>query len=253
MPVLFNAYQIYREPEGVTCAAIQARILARGEPAVIAQKSATTPAVIHAFAQLFFDVVGRLDSPDYILNQVIGLPTGDVGSWDRSRTWKLFGYLGGSNVLDAILANRMPEGASADHVRRFLSEDARSSLRLQVAVAARSLKASNPRTASELAKLSLSLTAKKEAADSVDRNVLEEHIGALMDEIPWLRGDDEPNDLPAEVADWDKRAVELRDEELVLLSAGETVKGLDDWKLLSMPKPQPRQRPAGPIPPQRGP
>ena len=49
----------------------------------------------------------------------------------------------------------------------------------------------------------------------------------MMQELPWCTG---PELTPEPVREWDNRAVELRDEELMLVAAGEKLPHLEEIK-----------------------
>src|SRR5262249_20439813 len=83
---------------------VEARLLTDEPLARIAAKCSTTPRVIHAFEQVFFNVRDRLEATGYINNVVLGgdlltrLRENDVGA-----ILKLFAFGGGVAVRESVL------------------------------------------------------------------------------------------------------------------------------------------------------
>jgi hypothetical protein len=242
MPIMYQAFSLYADPPGRTRSAVEARILAAEAPQVIAQKGGIPPEVIQAYELVFFDVRPHLQNPDYVLNEVIGPSFHKAtGSGCYDPVWKLFGYIGGGHALDAVMdisARSKPKGPQ--EVGAFLVKDAHAVVRRQLAVAARLLAAGDPRATAEVLKMQASLLLRDSEGDSEKaRSELEKHISAMIQEIPWMVGRGAAEKVPPKVATYDEGAVELHDEELLRLGAGEDVPGLPDPKQ-TMPPPRPR-------------
>ncbi len=122
--------------------AIEARILARQSDAEIGQTNGCWPQYIEAYEALFFNVRDRMDNRDFVLQSVLtpafsrGFEAAEAGS-----LWKLFGYLGGPHVLDAMMSGfpgvsqvKRPEGISS-----FFQDLAINSMKQKAAVASMSM------------------------------------------------------------------------------------------------------------------
>ena len=71
----------------------------------VAQRCCLEPAVVEAYESIFFDVRPRLPYRDWVTMHVIGLGLPSLLRQDYpSRIWKLFGYHGGSHILDIVIA-----------------------------------------------------------------------------------------------------------------------------------------------------
>jgi hypothetical protein len=240
MPIMDQAFRVYSDPGGVTRSALEARVLANEPPEAIAAKGATEAAVVRAYELIFYDVRGRLQSPDYILNRAIGPRLRDYTTgWDYDLVWKFFGYVGGAFVLDEIMdtCGAGPRPANPLGVAAFLTADARAALRRQLAVAARALRGGDRKTAAALIQ-GEARRAGRGGEDEAAPNVLARHIEALFNEIPWAVGADAEEHLPPPVAECDRGAAELRDDELSCLAAGQEPQGLADVKALELPPPR---------------
>ena len=90
------------------CWELEARILAREDIAVVADKTGIAADTIRAFAATFFCVWPRVDARDYIHGVI-----GSWGTWEPHRVrdlWCHFGYTGGPFVLDAIIQHHRRSG-----------------------------------------------------------------------------------------------------------------------------------------------
>jgi hypothetical protein len=117
---------------------IEARILARQSDAEIARLNGCSAEVIEAYEALFFNVRERLDDRDFILTSVIGPIEAGSKFYDEGQLWKLCGYLGGPQMLDAMIVGfptaTWPE--RPEDVVGFLQKLAVGSLQQKAAIAA---------------------------------------------------------------------------------------------------------------------
>ncbi len=68
------------------------------------------------------------------------------------------------------------------------------------------------------------------------RSLIERHIHAMLTEIPWTVGNDSKEVFEGTViGDYDKMAAELRDDELMLITAGERPHGIEEIPGLRIP------------------
>jgi hypothetical protein len=229
MPTVYHAFGVHSDPGGATRAALEARILACEAPEVVAGKAAMAAAVVRLYELLFFDVRDRLESPDYILNQVLGPRLQGGGDWDFDLVWKFFGYVGGPHILDLVMdTDRGPRPATAQEAAAFLSEDARAALQRQLAVAARALRAGAWREAAALVRACARPSGGRE--DEAIPNGLLQNINAMLQALPWAVGRDAAKDLPPALAEYEETAAELRADEQFLLGTRQEVAGLAEIK-----------------------
>jgi hypothetical protein len=245
MPTVYQAFRVHGDPHGAGRSALEARVLAGEAPHAIAAKGATPAAVVTLYELLFFDVRGRLGSPDYVLTRVLEPRLRGAG-WDDGLAWMFFGYFGGPHVLDELLG--AGGGAARPAGRRqaeaFLAGDARAVLRRQLAVAARALRAGDPAAAAALVRAAARPPG---GEDEAPPNALEAHVEAMLREIPWTVAGRDAEELPPKLAEYEGTAAELRADEEFLLAAGQEPAGLADLKGLTLPPPRPGG--AGALPP----
>jgi hypothetical protein len=239
MPLLSQAFEIYRDPAGLTRSALEARVLAAEPVDDIARKCAAPVTVVEAYEQAFFDVRDRLKSPDFIGNEVLGPRLRTGGTWTFDLVWKFFGFLGGVRVLDELMDvyNASPRPTNPGEAATFLSEATRTLLSRQLAVAARSLVGDRRAAAALL--LAQARPESQSRGEGATRTVFEQHVEALLKELPWATGADASKVAPA-VADVDQAAAELRADEQLRVAAGEQVPEVNALKELRLPPPRPK-------------
>jgi bacterioferritin (cytochrome b1) len=119
-PGIYWAHRIHETSSGVRWA-LEAWLLTGAPPALIVQRNRVTPETLTWYEKLFFSVTDSLACPDYILNVVIGSAVHrGVNDRDYDLLWKLFGFLGGVDVLDSMItqkANPRAEAWFGDHTR----------------------------------------------------------------------------------------------------------------------------------------
>jgi hypothetical protein len=99
-----HAARLLHEEGGRTCLLVQARLLARQSPGAVAARTGVPADVVRAYEALFFNVLDRLGSRDWITSQA-------VRWWDfipaqgrpAATVLKGFAYFGGPLLLDALL------------------------------------------------------------------------------------------------------------------------------------------------------
>jgi hypothetical protein len=247
MPTVYQAFRLYSDPHGSSRSALEARILAGEAPETIAAKSAISVAMVRAYERLFYNVRGFLKNPDYILNRVLRPRLRDPSrDWDDDLVWKFFGYIGGPLVLDEIMGACSSGTRPVDvaGVAAFFTEDTQAALRRQLAIAARALRGADRKTAAALIQAD-GRRAGRKGEDEDSPNILTKHIAALIDEIPWDVGEDAEKQLPPGLAEYDRGAAELRDEEIFRLALGQEPKELKAVKEFKMPPP-PKSEPNRP-------
>src|SRR5260370_3705677 len=180
MPYMQAAYDIYSRCP-VASDRIEARVLADETAETIALKNGTTAGVILHYEGVFFEVRGRRENTDYILNAVIGALAADgMASWTSGMVWKFFAYFGGPIVLDAIM-NTAAVGqkpTTTDEAFTYLSQDARAAVARNIGLATRALEPRHPRTSMALTLINARLEAAKEGAGESSQPDIQKNIAA---------------------------------------------------------------------------
>ena len=111
-PELVEAHAIYADQES-SRQEIEARILSRQEPEEIAKRLSVSPEVVEAYADLFFDVLDRLDAGIYVYKQIL------QPAWRRNTAeWLMMSaaYHGGAAVLETVLPLLRDNGRELDRM-----------------------------------------------------------------------------------------------------------------------------------------
>lgn len=244
MPTMARTFAITQEGQRPLRHALEARVLAAEAPRSIANKNALPLAVVQCFEEVYWDVRGYLGSPDYIRTQVLGPRLHAPGMrWSYDLVWAFFGYIGGPRVLDELMHAVGPgtKPQSFADLEVFLTTTARTALQKNLAIAAHALMPEDERTATELLRLHAQMRRGEDHDESgTAQNQLSRHVAAMLQEFPWTVGTEGEARLPPIVAAFDRGAVELRDEELLMSSAGEEPPGLAALKDLKLPEPSRR-------------
>lgn len=149
MPAVYGAHDLFEATQSAIPWAIEARLLARESFEGIARKCGTTAEVIEAYTKLFFDVADALNSPDYIMGQVVGMAAfTDPAEAELGTYWRYLGYAGGPEVLDYVIDGRAD---CRERAEAFLAETTRFALVRKMAMAAHSV-AVTEKTAQKLLK-----------------------------------------------------------------------------------------------------
>lgn len=89
------------EAGGLTCAVLQARLLAGESDEIIAAKLGIAPKTVEAYEALHFSVRSRLAARDWIAGKVLGLyPWFAASRADRMNLMRIFGYFAGPMLVD---------------------------------------------------------------------------------------------------------------------------------------------------------
>ena len=217
---------------------IEAYILAGADDESIAKKLAVPTEAICWFRLAFYDIEHLRNAPLYVVHHLIGITDGDGQcALDLHRIWKLIGYKLKSEGLDELFFDSRDNGETfkVGDVAAWFSRQTLAILESKRFVAMNTLSADDPKHVEILLKL-LQKQRKEHESEATSSTTLERHINAMLDEIPWTCGAVAQEVYKTtEVGKWDEGAVELRDEELLLLAAGEEVPGLDKIKDLKIP------------------
>lgn len=265
-PGLFYAHDIYEkshdDPE--PRAFLEARLVARQDKSTIADAIGTSEDAVVWFEALYFNVLDRLNNRDWITKHVLmpAIRSGNVfGNMSNSvasifrdstvaqpfmdGTLKLFAYFGGTHMVDMLIAG-VQSGkplASPDDLATWVDSHWSATIRK------RSLQASatfevNKYNVMELFAVHTKIMEieKSDESQEAQRTTIERHIKAMIDDLPWAVGDQGAQALNGTaLGEFDTMAAELRDDEILQVSAGEVPAGLVD-ELFPMKLPEPRKR-----------
>jgi hypothetical protein len=122
----------------------QARVLAGESDEEIAYKVGTDPEIINAYINVFFDVRGKMNHTDYMVNVVMAdAVTRGLQERHYDLLWKLLGYHGGTHVLNAVI-NKFTHTDRPDNpqgVSNFFQDFAVNAIKYKAAIAALTVQA----------------------------------------------------------------------------------------------------------------
>lgn len=271
-PGLYYAYEAHEkckeDPDATTI--LETRLLTTMPYEEIAAAAGILPQAVEWYEALFFNVRDRLKQRDWITKQVLipammrnfGLQNAQpvVASNDPDhKAWasqviarpfldaslKMFAYFGGT-ILAEYLIHNFQLGKfcqSVDDIPRFLDEHWSTTIRVRSSQSARTFEV-NKYNVIELFMTHARIIEVEKSEESADqkRTTMERHIGAMLDEIPWMAGTDGAQQLKdSPVLKYDQGAAELRDDELLLVASGDPVQGIDGLELLTLPAPTPKE------------
>lgn len=262
-PGLFWAYQIYdrREDDGRRKAImIEARLLARQTDEEIAAELGTVPEVVHWYEKAFFNVRDRLKNHDWVVDHVL-IPTWEKEFLDPDDetenvplktisqpffdcTTKFMAYFGGVFCLDFVLTGfrRGNQVSSREGVGEWMDVNYIDRIRQRSSMAAHTFEVNryNVMQLFEIHNAIIGIERGKDAKEQV-KDQMHKAIQAMLTSMNWAVGDEGIDLVKGTLVEpYDKSAVELRDDEVLLLSAGTkpgTIEGIETFKL---PPPRPR-------------
>lgn len=270
-PGLYHAHKIYlsfeEEPEHTLY--LQARLLARQDYNKIAIDCCTSPVVVDWYEKVFFNIMDRIDSRDWITKYVLmpAFSRNQFGSVKSSiddeapthpfkditvakpfldASLKLFAYFGGTYVVDAMIAGFQSGKPcnSQDDVDQWHDRGMASTVRRRSHQASLQFEV-NKYNVMELFAVHTRIIEIEKSADNAEsqRSATERHIKAMIEDIPWAVGDDGEKLLAGtELGRFDEGAAELRDDDILLVSTGKTPKRLLDPDEVLTALPPPRKK-----------
>jgi hypothetical protein len=152
--------------------------------------------------------------------------------------WKLIGYKLKSEGLDELFFGGRDDGEvfKTGGLAAWCSRQARATVALKRYIAVSRLDAEDPKQTQILLRLPVAEQPQPGEGEPGALQTIERNISAMLDEIPWTCGTVGKEIYEGtEIGTYDKCAAELRDEELMLLAAGEAMPGLEVLKDLEMP------------------
>lgn len=241
---LFRAHSIYSGALSHLRQIIEAYILADEPFDLIGERLGLHSNVIQWFAGAFFDIERLRTSPVRMMREVVGVAVGESRSdLDAPRLWKLVGYLLKGKALDLFFyvgADAPPR--TAEGVTAWVTKQAKLIAGVKQFVAAQALDVLRPNQLRELLQLMISLTRPDPSTAGTPQTVMEQHVQALLDDIPFMLGTDaEQMVRGTPLEEFDNSAVELRDDDLMRIAAGQKVPEAEAIKGMTMPPPRRRQ------------
>ncbi len=259
-PGLFYAFELFSraadQPEGACF--LEARLLARQTPEVIAECMGTLPDTVRWYEALYFNVADKLQHRDWITAQVL-IPAvmKHYGNWHEATqnadvalpfqkgmanrpvahpfldaSLKLFAYFGGPHIVDIMITGFQAGKplTSPDDMAAWFDNHMSMTVRRRVSQAAMQFEI-NKYNITELLTVHTRIMEIERSEESQDqqKSTTERHIKAMVDEIPWAVGDEGAKaSAGTMLGRMDKMAGELRDDEVLKISSGQTVPGLAD-------------------------
>lgn len=237
-PNLFWAHSMWANEKAPTRWAVEARILAGETDEEIAKKIGCEPGVIEAYESVFFNVREKIEHSEYVVNVVMADAVArGLSERQYDLLWKMFGYQGGSYVLDAMISKftmmRRPE--KAEDVSAFFQESAINSMRHKAAVAALTVPINSH---TQLLLLDayvkyVEIERTTENTTKANTNIVQ-NIGAMLTSLPFKIGTklDSEGD---KMVPFDNNAAELKSDELMIVATGGKLKNQPALENLRFP------------------
>jgi hypothetical protein len=102
-PALHAAHTLRARPDDLRRCGTEGYLLAGVAPNEIDTRFDLLPGTARCYTEQFFDVLGCLNAPDYLVNVVIGLNTRELHEQDAETFIRLHGLHGGRHVVDALI------------------------------------------------------------------------------------------------------------------------------------------------------
>jgi hypothetical protein len=235
---LFWAHSIWVEEKAPTRWGIEARVLAGESDDEIAAKIGTEPEVIGAYVDVFFDVRKRLMNLDYVQNVVMAdAVTRGLQERQYDLLWKLMGYKGGPLVLDAVISRGSPVARpdGTDTVSGFFQDLAISSMQYKAALASLTVQI-NTHTQLPLIESFVKYVEIERTTDNATKaqHSIIDNIGAMLAAMPVKVGT-KLDSASSKFLPFDNSAIELRGDEMLVLSGGGNIADADDIQKLTFP------------------
>jgi hypothetical protein len=230
-PSIYNAWNIWqdRSDQGLKWE-LEARLLANEDFKLIEKKTCVDAAAVCVFEQLFFNVLDRLESQSYVVHAVFRRSLIDgLRTREYDLLWKLYGYWGGSFLLDDLIyqfnAPIKPNGV--DRVDAFWADDGTASIRRKNAIALRTLPV-NSQTALEIINVHQQLLQIEKGAEiGGGEESYKKSVQALIEAMPFRRiASGQKKTTATLVQQVESYGATLRASELIELASGKVHEGL---------------------------
>lgn len=270
---LYAAFATYRsksdDEEGAQAFSLEARILSGQTDEEIAEHYPFGPRTVDYYEQLFFNVRDRMSRRDWMTTQILipalkrdkKPPTGTAtAAWapqdhaviktQLDGSLKFFAYFAGPWVLEHMLTG-------FEHTSRADSPDEASMgwcerhfIRGMKRRAAQSVNffEINKFNVIDVFMTVNQIIATEKSADSQEgqQSKYDMHVKSHIDGLPWTVGSRDEENVPLPVAKYDNSTSELRDDELLMVSAGDTPTTLIGIEFIKIPEGKPKDEILGP-------
>lgn len=230
---LCAAYQL-RAAGSLSCADLEAQLLAGRTCDEIAADLSLTPQIIAWYERLFFDVTTRLQATGFIVHEVLPPRRGEA---PQASSLRMFAYRLGRPGWEAVRGGS-PANDVPGLLRRLALEDS-VSLQGQLSTALRDGAVRDPIALARL----LTAMYRSGADTAADDESLEARIQAILESIPFSvpHTGGVPN---VRFPEHDLSAVELNSPELQLVAMGGQLPYAELFKRMSFPEAKPTRLPS---------
>jgi hypothetical protein len=235
---MFWAHAMWADDKSNTRWIVEARVLAGESDEDIAQKVGTTPEIIAAYVNVFFDVREKLENKDYIASTVMGDAV-SRGLQERQfdLLWKMLAYRGGTHVLNAVLSRgpetKKPEGA--DDVGGFFQEFAVNSIKYKAALASLTVPVNTHTQLALIDSYVKYVEIERKSEDSMKaQNSIIDNIGTMLSSMPFEIGT-KVGAGDKKMLPFDKSQIELSGDEMMVIAAGGTLSNNEEIQKLEFP------------------
>jgi len=265
---LYFAWTIHERADDdfETAFMIEARLLAQQSSEDIAKECHTLPGAIDWYEALFFNVRDRIHAHDWILKHVLMKAISQSAErlkeeggaearftraplsepfWDSSL--KFMGYFGGPIMIDFMLTGyrRGVHANSMDDVSNWLTDYVAHQVHRRTGMAVGHFEVNKYNVLELVGHHTQLVQLQKALADQGGaQNTFEKNVEQFLSDIPWSVGKDGATNFQGTpVAEFDGGAAELRDDELLLLSSGESADTISkEVASMSLPAAKPMEK-----------
>jgi hypothetical protein len=235
---MFWAHSTWLDDKAPTRWAIEARILSGDTDKQIADRMGVDEEIISIYEAVFFNVREMLGNRDYIVNVVMSdAVTRGLTERQYDLLWKLFGYHGGSHVLDAVISKFSPieRPVHASNVGAFFQEFAVNTVKHKAAIATLTIPI-NTHTQIALIESFVKYVEIEKNSENAGKahSTIVENIGAMMAALPFKVGT-KLDSVDAKMLPYDDGSAELSSAELMIVAAGGKLSNQQDIANLRFP------------------
>lgn len=228
-PHVYHAHMVQWHPDPEWKTILEARLLTGANYAEIANGLNLDPAVVNWYEKLFFNVREKLHHRDWIVKTITGSPADRAANksdtmtdLQRDMVYKLFAYLGGPLVLDAIICgfNGLDFPAKAADIPEWFDAALANLVRVRAAVAARLFEI-NRYNVMQLLEINFNLQNMKSADATGPQTAIEQNLDVIIQELGWEMAPTLADQRTGAMSEYMTSAVEANAREQLQLAAGE--------------------------------
>ena len=254
-PGVYYAHTMHTNSDEEWRAIIQARILTNDTYEVIGERVCTLASAIEWYEKLFFNVRDRMHNKDYIVKSIIGRADdrgpdmeGTLTEFQRTVCYKLFGYYGGTMMLDLLIAGLVHDTIPyrVDGLKDFMDSAIKTNLRRKAMMMARvfSVNKFNVMQLFDTVCRIMEMEKGFDGAIGGNSEVLK-NVEEMFREVRFAIGDKTPDKNILELS-YDTTAVEPRADETAFLAEGQEPASLVALKGVTLRMAQQKQIAAEP-------